>query len=624
VTYDGAHAIAHGDVLAVLRELPSNEFDACLCDPPYGLAPRKGAKAGFMGCAWDYDVPSVDVWRELLRVLKPGAPLVSFGGTRTFHRVAVGIEDAGFELRDVLSWMYGSGFPKSLDVSKAIDKAAGAEREVVGFKRSGLSMNTQLNDDGWSAIGTGEAGKQTPVTAPSTPLAQQWAGYGTALKPAWESAVMARKPLDINGLALELARTITEAVCQLSSLARDAGKLSASSLSALQPLDSARWDAVAQCNSPGALLDLMATWPSASAMPSCLNTALSWLRILADVSEHASTFTTETESSLTIDLRTLKSSTSAITPESIIQASTGRRGITSIASLAESVFAVVKGRLDLTRITSAGVPATSMAGGEGLLPNWEPAILARKPLDGTVASNVERWGCGGLAIDACRIGDEERFNPPAVGSWTDQGYASRAIDGKTVTGRWPANVIMDEEAGAALDAQAGNRPAGWFSGATRKGLGFGSSSPKDEADGTKPSRSTGDSGGPSRFFYSAKVSTKEREWGCGELAMKSAASMTDSEEGQARLDSPRTGAGRGNGARNFHPTLKPIALTRWLARLLLPPTSNAQLIVPFSGAGSEMIGALQAGWPAVFGIEGEQEYVDIANARIAAWGKGTP
>jgi len=126
VTYDGAHAIATGDVLAVLRELPSNEFDACLCDPPYGFS--------FMGKKWDYDVPSVDVWRELLRVLKPGAPLVSFGGTRTFHRVAVGIEDAGFELRDVLSWMYGSGFPKSLDVSKAIRDALTRQLRAQGVE----------------------------------------------------------------------------------------------------------------------------------------------------------------------------------------------------------------------------------------------------------------------------------------------------------------------------------------------------------------------------------------------------------------------------------------------------------------------------------------------------------
>ena len=139
-----------------------------------------------------------------------------------------------------------------------------------------------------------------------------------------------------------------------------------------------------------------------------------------------------------------------------------------------------------------------------------------------------------------------------------------------------------------------------------------------------PSTIHGDSGGASRFFYSAKVSTKEREWGCAEIPMRASSEIHGREEGSDGLNSPRAGAGRGNGARNHHPTLKPIALARWLARLIMPPTPNAQLLVPFSGAGSEMIGALEAGWPMVFGIEGEQEYVEISHARIAAWGKGSP
>jgi DNA modification methylase len=95
-------------------------------DPPYGLS--------FMGRKWDYDVPSKEIWEQCLRVLKPGGHLLAFAGTRTQHRMAVNIEDAGFEIRDMIAWVYGSGFPKSLDVSKAIDKAAGAEREVVGVR----------------------------------------------------------------------------------------------------------------------------------------------------------------------------------------------------------------------------------------------------------------------------------------------------------------------------------------------------------------------------------------------------------------------------------------------------------------------------------------------------------
>lgn len=367
MSFDGEHAIAHGDVLAVLRELPSNEFDGLICDPPYGFS--------FMGKKWDYDVPSVDVWREALRVLKPGAPLLSFGGARTFHRVAVNIEDAGFEMRDVLSWMYGSGFPKSLNLP---------------------------------------------------------GGFGTALKPA-----------------------------------------------------------------------------------------------------------------------------------------------------------------------------------------WEPCMLARKPLDGTVANNVAKWGVGALAIDASRVGTESTKRISNSGTNADGWGMGKTfhVNGSDA-GRWPANVILDEEAGAALDAQTGDRPSTPY----RENTASGAVLPMTK----RTAGGYSDNGGPSRFFYCSKVSTKEREYGCDLLPMRSAGEVTgDREEGSAGLDSPRAGAGRSNGARNSHPTLKPLALARWLATLIKPPSPTATLLVPFSGAGSEIIGALEAGWPMVFGIEGEQEYIDIAHARIAAW-RGKP
>jgi SAM-dependent methyltransferase len=248
----------HGDCLDVLRTMPDNSVDSIVTDPPYGLS--------FMGKKWDYDVPSEDIWRECLRVLKPGGHLLAFAGTRTQHRMAVRIEDAGFEIRDMLAWVYGSGFPKSLDVSKAIDKvdaaeeqerrrlaftawvrsqgvtsrqideATGtnmgghyttaasqprimtrehldacrhllgdvpewvereadirsvesrnmAEREVVGVQKNVMS--------GWDMDG-GTRFTDRNITAPATPEAQQWAGWGTALKPALEPITVARKPL---------------------------------------------------------------------------------------------------------------------------------------------------------------------------------------------------------------------------------------------------------------------------------------------------------------------------------------------------------------------------------------------------------------------------------------------
>ena len=165
----------HGDCLEVMRAMPSNSVDSIVTDPPYGLS--------FMGKKWDYDVPSVEIWAECLRVLKPGGHLLAFAGTRTQHRMAVRIEDAGFEIRDMIAWVYGSGFPKSLDVSKAIDKGEGFWRGRAGAVKSG--------NDAMSGGNYERTAKGDPVTA----AAAAWQGWGTALKPALEPITVARKPL---------------------------------------------------------------------------------------------------------------------------------------------------------------------------------------------------------------------------------------------------------------------------------------------------------------------------------------------------------------------------------------------------------------------------------------------
>ena len=176
-----------GDCLERLRELPDSSVHACVTDPPYGLS--------FMGKRWDTRVPGVEVWREVLRVLKPGGHLLAFFGTRTYHRGVVAIEDAGFEIRDQIGWAFGSGFPKSHDVSKAIDATLGAEREIVGVNENSRPAKRK-GGAGFDAAVGGEALGDMPITAPATPEAHQWAGWGTALKPAWEPIVVARKPLE--------------------------------------------------------------------------------------------------------------------------------------------------------------------------------------------------------------------------------------------------------------------------------------------------------------------------------------------------------------------------------------------------------------------------------------------
>lgn len=376
-----------GDVTQQLATLPDNFFDAVLSDPPYGIS--------FMGKAWDHGVPSADTYAELLRVLKPGAMGLHFGGTRMWHRLAVNLEDAGFELRDTVMWLYGSGFPKSHNISKAIDKAAGAERTVLGPKvRLGDTKAYDANPTENRLFGC----SHDPIgvlTAPATPAAKQWDGWGTALKPA-----------------------------------------------------------------------------------------------------------------------------------------------------------------------------------------WEPALLVQKPLAGTFANNALTHGCGGLNIDGCRVGDETIKTVGLAGGGDKYGrfkgeqQESNTIIGEHV-GRFPANLILDEEAGAAL-------------------------------------------GEAQRFFYCAKVSTKERNAGLGAgFKDKVGGGMLGTANGTLLTGS---GNERNNLHKNNHPTLKPLALTEYLAKLLLVPERTdgqpRRLLVPFSGAGSEMIGALLAGWDEVWGIELDPDYVAIAAARI--------
>lgn len=177
-----------GDCLETLRTMPDNSVDSIVTDPPYGLS--------FMGKRWDYDVPSVEIWAECLRVLKPGGHLLAFAGTRTQHRMAVRIEDAGFEIRDMIAWVYGSGFPKSLDVSKAIDKAAGAEREKVRKPCAATAYSSNAgNMRPWMERAQELGYTEVDGSEPATEAARQWQGWGTALKPALEPITVARKPL---------------------------------------------------------------------------------------------------------------------------------------------------------------------------------------------------------------------------------------------------------------------------------------------------------------------------------------------------------------------------------------------------------------------------------------------
>lgn len=287
--------------------------------------------------------------------------------------------------------------------------------------------------------------------------------------------------------------------------------------------------------------------------------------------------------------------------------------------------------------------------GTALKPGHEPIVLARKPLVGTVAANVERFGTGALNVDACRIGGWsalepncphaasvgvritvdmrvvcvecglERGNPrPLVISNRAKqrrepgamAEGSRAA-GQTTLGRWPANVLLDEGAAAELDGQSGvtRSASGGRSGSNANPMSW------TEENRHRPRGGHDDSGGASRFFYVAKPSRKERDLGCNDLPPRSGGEATDREDGSAGVESPRAGAGRTGGARNFHPTVKPVELMRYLVRLVTPP--GGLVLDPFMGSGTTGMAALLEGRCFV-GVEMSPEYAEIARLRMKA------
>lgn len=397
------------DCLDGLKLLGENSVDAIVTDPPYGLS--------FMGRRWDYDVPSVETWAECLRVLKPGGYLLAFAGTRTQHRMAVRIEDAGFEIRDLIAWVYGSGFPKSLDVSKAVDRAAGARQNPT---RPGVVARDGEVFSNWD---TGGSETRPRYDLPATEAGAQWQGWGTALKPA-----------------------------------------------------------------------------------------------------------------------------------------------------------------------------------------LEPITVARKPLDGTVAENVRRWGVGGLNIDGCRVTGSDnavRWSAPRGGIWATDSQAKGVLE-ENLAGRWPANLIHDgsDEVLAAFPQAPGQLAKASTSGTLRAGQNTYSAMSRGST-GQEP---RGDAGNASRFFYCAKASRQDRDEG---LSLFQAQTVGDGPPAVAENPRLRNTIER----RNTHPTVKPTALMCHLVRLVTP--AGGLVVDPFAGSGSTGKAAALEGFQ-FLGFEREPDFAEIANARIDA------
>jgi len=598
--------VLHGNNLDLLAAVRDNFAHAVVTDPPYGL--------GFMGKDWDAALPDPRTWAECLRVLRPGGHLVAFGAPRLVHRLTCQIEDAGFEVRDQLLWVFGSGFPKSLDVSKAIDAAAGAVREVVGTRAKLQSYGA--ND----VYGSGpDKGGVQNITAPATPDAARWSGWGTALKPAYESITLASKPYPQSEERARLVAVLTQLEMQLCWLshANDAERCSTSSrLGLAGACVSALRDAEALSATRGALCALTGTSQSEWAARSCLSTVTSWRSILEDLSIDTSTCITETGSSQTTTWKTLRCLASEITPRTIILEEIAQPGRWLNASPAASVLSAVcesmrgtRARSALATAISSGLTSYRDADAHSLGPAYEPIVLARKPLDGTVAQTVQRWGTGAINIDGCRV-EGEKGVPASVSNagglgWSTGGDMARKAE---QNGRWPANLILDEAAGALLDQQSGTSKS---SDRVRNNGDF-----KSVAKGAETAREShgfSDSGGASRFFYCPKASRSEREAGLEDLPPRVVDPSREADA--AARDNPRTGAGRsGEARRNHHATVKPIDLMRWLVRLICPP--GGIVLEPFAGSGTTPAACALEDVDCL-AMELDADYVEIARARVA-------
>lgn len=541
------------DCLVAMKEMADNSVDSIVTDPPYGLS--------FMNKKWDYDVPSVEIWKEALRVLKPGGHLLAFAGSRTYHRLAINVEDAGFEIRDQIMWIYGSGFPKSMNISKAIDKAAGVEQEVIGIGRSGAPETHQTSYN-MSKGGSSEMGGEYEITKPATPEAEQWDGWGTALKPAHEPVVVARKPVE---------NTIVENV-----LEHGTGAIN---------IDGCRvGDIIQDTSKNGRSADKHKSTVYESGLKKDFEGKITTGRFPANV-------IMDKEASEILDEQTGELSAghapklSKGNPFSGVNDSE-RQEIHYEKGGASRFFYQVKEDNKITH---------------------EPVVVARKPLEGTVADNVLEHGTGGINIDGCRIESAGEHKRPFQPTNNERGVYGKQTGFKPTNaeGRFPANVILNEEAGEILDEQSGHLKSGNMD-SIAKGGQFNTYGVQQERRTTQ----IGDEGGASRFFYCAKPSRAERDGGLDNFEPQNVSDREDVSKAGANNPRNRGGIER----KNIHPTVKPVDLMRYLCRLVTPP--NGITLDPFMGSGTTGIAANLEGFSFI-GIEMSEEYLEIARARIA-------
>jgi len=587
-----------GDCLEAMRGLADGCVDAVVTDPPAGIF--------FMGRKWDSNRGGRGAWvawlteimGEAFRVLKPGGHALVWALPRTSHWTAWALEDAGFEVRERIAHVFGTGFPKALDISKAIDKAAGAEREVVGQMKNPASTNRVLTIGRPEHSGSGW-GDTPNITAPATPEAAQWEGWATALKPAVEDWWLCRKPLIGTVAANVLAHgtgALNIAATRVAS--SPVGQPSLLPLSLHDGLDGRPVGAL-ECDLDDAL-------HIASELLACSTGSTDHVHGAVDLDDRS---------------------------PSVAHADGTPGGY--LANALECVL-----RWWSTIGSPAGCPACCRSG-DALLRSAEAAVRGPTPSLTGVLAGIVRDLRAQLHIQqnqcTCRPSNSgvARLAVTFLDLLCDH-HNTRLVPPQA-PGRWPPNFLLTHhpDCGAAcvdgcpvamLDSQSGTCPNGYRTNPTTPDV---SDAVTYALPRTRGERGYRDSGAASRFYpnfawepadfapflYCAKASTSEREHGLDSLPVRSGGECTDRKEGTAALDCPRTGAGRGGGRRNIHPTVKPIRLMRWLCRLVTPP--GGLVLDPFAGSGTTGVAAWAEGFR-FLGFEQEPAHVEIANLRIAA------
>lgn len=483
--------LIQGDCLEEIKKLDKDSIDTIITDPPYGLS--------FMGKKWDYDVPSKKIFQEMLRVTKPGGTLLCFAGSRTQHRMAVNVEDAGWILKDCIMWIYGSGFPKATDISKQLDKNNGQVRDLHKFtewmRTTGLTAK-ELNEITNTFMGSHYL---TAKDQPAIPTIKLWNEIKTIIKieiPSWVDEMVAR---------VEAEREVI-----------------------------------------GKQKNAMSGW--------------------------------NTDGSTKFKDR------------------------------------------DITLAKTDEAKLWNGWKSHGLKPAYEPILVAMKPNDGSYANNALKWGVSGLNIDGGRIGHNEPVKETNRqkdngDTWNSDNTGLRNNPGTIASaapqGRFPANIILDEEAGKMLDEQSGVLKSGGQSvgkyGNKNKGEIKFSSKTGNISSGTSYA---GQTGGASRFFYCAKASKSERNAGCEGLEEKEKKTLNEYKHSSEGRTASKSGAPMSNN----HPTVKPLKLMEYLCTLTKTPTGGT-VLDPFMGSGTTGVACKNTGRDFI-GIELDPEYIKIAEARI--------